>query len=44
YELIWLNLGMDETGSSRLQGVTGERQVKLGAEDHDRWRIRLISR
>ena len=43
HELVGHHLGVDETGGSRLQGVAGERQVQLGAEDHNRWRIRAHS-
>src|ERR671910_1089105 len=40
YELVWHHLGVDETGGSCLQGAVGEWQVELGAENHNRWRIR----
>ena len=40
HELVGHHLGVDETGGSCLQGVASERQVQLGAEDHNRWRIR----
>ena len=39
-ELVGRHLGVDETGGSCLEGVAGERQVQLGAEDHDRGRVR----
>src|SRR4051812_16753754 len=38
-ELVWRHLGVDEAGGPRPQGVAGERQVQLEAEDHDRHRI-----
>src|SRR5215203_639452 len=41
HELVGHHLGVDETGGSCLQGVAGERQVQLRAEDHNRWRIKV---
>src|SRR5215217_889205 len=40
HELVGHHLGVDETGGSCLQGVAGERQVQLGAEDHYRGCVR----